>query len=151
MKFQIAKAGSSTQVTLRGSVMEGDVKTFADLYKVLPSGALVFDCEGLVFFNSLGVTAWMRFFQAIPTSTPLTFRNCPDQFVGHCEMFNNFLGHGIVESLIVAPHCDDCNHTERHLVKAPADFPKLRCPKCGGAPIIGYATGDALALLKKGR
>lgn len=89
--------------------------------------------------NSVGVKAWIKYFQALSTKgVQLRLLECSTAIVEQINLISNFTCGGSVESIYVPYCCGSCN-TELlglfktdDLKKINFQLPALKCSKCGG-------------------
>jgi hypothetical protein len=100
-------------------------------------------CKEIVRINSIGVKAWIQYFQkAEKNGTILKFLECSTAFVEQVNLISNFTCGGTVESVQVPFSCNDC-HSElsglfksEDLKKYQGKLPDLKCPKCDGTAVF---------------
>ena len=128
--------GTVLAVRLVGSIDENVV---FDKLIGTPPAALDVNCKEISRINSVGVKAWIKFFQSCQAKgTKLKFLECSTPIVEQINLISNFVCNGIVESVYVPFSCKKC-HTElvglfkaEDLKKMKLKLPFLKCNKCGG-------------------
>ncbi len=89
--------------------------------------------------NSVGVKAWIKYFQAAAAKgTKLRFIECSTAIVDQLNLVSNFSCGGVVESMYVPFSCSNCKSElmgcfkADDLKKIEFKIPELKCTKCGG-------------------
>lgn len=107
------------------------------------SGELVINCKGVPRINSVGVKAWIRYFQAASQKgVKLRFQECSTAIVEQMNLISNFICGGEVESIFVPFCCEDCKgelvglFKTADLKKINFELPELKCTKCGGKAVF---------------
>jgi hypothetical protein len=132
--------GSAVLVRLSGSIEES--VNFDQLIGP-PPAELIVSCKEVPRINSVGVKAWIKYFQgAQAKNTKLTFIECSTAIVEQINLISNFTCGGTVESIYVPFACTGCKSELVGLFKA-ADLkklnlqlPELKCSKCGGKAVF---------------
>ncbi len=128
--------GNILMVRLTGSIEES--VDFEQLLGTLPAEAQI-NCKEVPRINSVGVKAWIRFFQATQAKgTKLKFVECSTAIVQQINLISNFTAGGVVESIFVPFSCLACKSElvglfkSEDLKKLELKVPDLKCTKCGG-------------------
>jgi anti-anti-sigma regulatory factor len=128
--------GTALVIFLTGSIEES-----VDFSKIIgpPVPEMITNCKGITRINSIGVKAWIKYFQSAQQSgSKLTFIECSTAIVEQINLISNFLCGGSVESIFVPFSCTNCKSELVGLFKAEAikranmNIPPLKCSKCGG-------------------
>ena len=132
--------GGTLVVFLTGSIEEN-----VDLEKVIgpPSPQMQISCKGVTRINSIGVKAWIKYFQiAHQQGTQLMFYECSTAIVEQINLIFNFICGGTVDSIFVPFTCTNCKSELVGLFKCEAikkahfQIPPLKCSKCGGHAVF---------------
>lgn len=101
-----------------------------------PPAELVINTKGVTRINSVGVKAWIKFFQAAAAKgAKLTFTECSTAIVEQINLISNFTCGGVVESIYVPFSCEPCKKEMVALFKTDAlkaagfKFPEMKCDK----------------------
>lgn len=145
--------GNALVVRITGSIEEN--VNFDQLIGQPPAEMHV-NCKEIVRINSIGVKAWIKYFQtAEKNGTILKFQECSTAVVEQINLISNFTCGGSVESIYVPFSCNDCN-TELvglfktdDLQKYHGKLPDLKCSKCGGVAIFDDIPEEYLGFLKR--
>ncbi len=128
------------QVRLTGSIEES--VNFDQLIGP-PPAELTVNCKEVPRINSVGVKAWIRFFQgAQAKGTKLKFVECSTAIVEQINLISNFTCGGTVESIYVPFSCSNCKSElvglfkTADLKKLNLKLPDLKCSKCGGTAVF---------------
>ncbi len=128
--------GNVLLVRLAGSIEES--VNFDTLIGPVPAELHV-NCKEVPRINSVGVKAWIKFFQAATAKgTKLRFLECSTAIVEQINLISNFTCGGVVESLYVPFSCANCKSELVGLFKADDikklqfNLPDLKCSKCAG-------------------
>lgn len=132
--------GNALHVRLTGSIEES--VNFDQLIGQ-PAPEMVVNCKGVPRINSVGVKAWIKYFQAAASKgTKLKFVECSTAIVEQINLISNFTCGGEVESIFVPFSCETCKSelvglfkTET-LKKVEFSLPDLKCSKCGGKAVF---------------
>ncbi len=132
--------GSAVLVRLSGSVEES--VNFDQLIGP-PPAELIVSCKEIPRINSVGVKAWIKYFQtAQAKGTKLTFIECSTAIVEQINLISNFNCGGTIESIYVPFACTSCKSELVGLFKT-ADLkrlnlklPELKCSKCSGKAVF---------------
>lgn len=132
--------GDQTVVKISGSIEEN-----VDFEELIgkPNGSLVVNCKGIPRINSVGVKAWIKFFQSLTArGVQLRFEECSTAIVEQINLISNFTCGGEVVSIYVPFSCEQCK-TElvglfqvADLLKMGMEIPPLSCSKCGGEAVF---------------
>ena len=137
------QVGNILNVRLVGSIEES--VSFDQLvgYPSPPVTEMHVNCKGIPRINSVGVKAWIKFFQAIHAKgIKLKFLDCSTAIVEQMNFISNFRCGGEVVSLFVPFSCEKCHSELVGLFKADMikklqlKIPPLQCSKCGGRAIF---------------
>ncbi len=112
------------------------------------------NCKGILRINSMGVKAWIKYFQTCQKSgTKLNFSECSTAIVEQINLISNFTCGGTVESIYLPFSCLSCK-TElsglfktEDLKKMKMNLPTLKCTKCSGKAEFDDIPEDYLAFL----
>jgi anti-anti-sigma regulatory factor len=140
-------------IRLSGSIEES--ANFEKLIGAAPS-ELVVHSKDVPRINSVGVKAWIRYFQAAQQKgTKLRFIECSTAIVEQINLISNFTCGGTVESIYVPFACEKCR-TEliglfktEDLRKLAFNLPDLKCSKCGGRTVFDDIPEEYLGFLMK--
>jgi anti-anti-sigma regulatory factor len=132
--------GTALLVRLSGSVEES--VNFDQLIGP-PPAELIVSCKEIPRINSVGVKAWIKYFQSAQAKgTKLTFIECSTAIVEQINLISNFNCGGTVESIYVPFACSSCKSELVGLFKT-ADLkrlnlklPELKCSKCSGKAVF---------------
>lgn len=137
------QVGNILNIRLVGSIEESVV--FEELigYPGAPITELHVNCKGVPRINSVGVKAWIKFFQAVHArGMKVIFLECSTAIVEQMNFISNFRCGGEVSSLFVPFSCEKC-HSElvglfqtEMIKKLQLKIPPLKCSKCGGRAIF---------------
>jgi DNA-directed RNA polymerase subunit RPC12/RpoP len=95
-----------------------------------------FDFNQVNMINSCGIREWIKFLEKIPSSTNVTYNNCPQIIIEQINMVHGFFRQGASINSFYAPYfCESCDkevkvHLTADMVKN-RKAPKMECPKCG--------------------
>ena len=132
--------GNALLIRLSGSIEES--VNFDQLIGA-PPAELVVNCKEIPRINSVGVKAWIKYFQAAQAKgVKLRFAECSTAIVEQINLISNFVCGGVVESVYVPFACTGCK-TElvglfktEDLKKMAMNLPELKCTKCGGKAVF---------------
>lgn len=126
--------GSGISVRLSGSIEEN--VNFEQLIGGTPF-ELEVNCKEIVRINSLGVKAWIKYFQECKAKgTKLKFVECSTAIVEQMNLISNFACEGLVESIHVPFSCTACGSEfvglfkTDDLIHSEMVLPEVKCPKC---------------------
>jgi anti-anti-sigma regulatory factor/DNA-directed RNA polymerase subunit RPC12/RpoP len=132
--------GSALVVRLTGSIEES--VNFDQLIGP-PPGELWVNCKEIPRINSVGVKAWIKYFQSCQAKgTKLKFFECSTAIVEQINLISNFTCGGAVESIFVPFSCTGCKSELvglfkcEDLKKIQMKLPDLKCSKCGGKAVF---------------
>jgi anti-anti-sigma regulatory factor/DNA-directed RNA polymerase subunit RPC12/RpoP len=132
--------GSILVVRLAGSVEES--VNFDQLIGP-PPGELHVNVKEVPRINSVGVKAWIKYFQAAQSKgTKLKFVECSTAIVEQINLISNFTCGGQVESIYVPFSCSGCKSElvglfkTEDLKKLQLKLPEIKCNKCGGKAVF---------------
>lgn len=127
-------------VRLAGSIEES--VNFEQLIGPTP-GELHVYCKEVPRINSVGVKAWIKFFQGVRLKgTQLKYFECSTAIVEQINLISNFTCGGVVESVYVPFSCSNCKSElvglfkTEDLKKLGMKIPELKCSKCGGRALF---------------
>ena len=128
--------GNVLVVRLSGSIEES--VNFDQLIGPPPAELHVISKE-VPRINSVGVKAWIKYFQAAAAKgTKLRFIECSTAIVDQLNLISNFACGGVIESMYVPFSCTNCKSElmgcfkTDDLKKIGFKIPELKCTKCGG-------------------
>lgn len=134
LKIKPERAGTALVLKLEGEIDE----TF-DLTKLLPGypPEMQVNCRGVNRINSVGVKAWIGYFQKVPPVVKLSFTECSPAIVEQFNLIKNFKCSGEVISICVPFMCKKCAKNVINVFEVKAlqaskcALPPVKCP-CGG-------------------
>jgi anti-anti-sigma regulatory factor len=140
-------------VRLSGSIEES---TNFDQLIGPPPPQLVVNCKEVPRINSVGVKAWIKYFQGVTTQgTKLKFVECSTAIVEQINLISNFTCGGTVESIYVPFACQNCKSELVGLFKTAdlkqfgQDIPELKCTKCGGSAVFDDIPEEYFGFLER--
>lgn len=108
-----------------------------------PAAEMHVNCKEIPRINSVGVKAWIKYFQAAQQKgTKLKFLECSTAIVEQINLISNFVCGGTVESIYVPFSCTGCRSEliglfrVEDLRKLKLKLPELKCSKCGGKAVF---------------
>ncbi len=119
----------------------GSVEESANFDQLIgpPQPQMVIHCKEVPRINSVGVKAWIKYFQSCQTkNTQLKFIECSTAIVEQINLISNFTCGGSVESIYVPFACTSCKcelvglFKTEDLKKLQFKIPDFKCAKCGG-------------------
>ncbi len=129
--------GSGLLVRLVGSIEES---VSFDQVIGPPPAELEVNCKEVPRINSLGVKAWIKYFQECKNKgTRLKFVECSTAIVEQFNLISNFSSGGMIESIYLPFSCGSCASEFvglfkcEDLKKANFAIPEVKCPKCSNA------------------
>jgi anti-anti-sigma regulatory factor len=132
--------GTVLVVRLTGSIEES--VNFDQLVGAPPPELWV-NCKEIPRINSVGVKAWIKYFQgAQAKGCKLKFIECSTAIVEQINLISNFTCGGVVESIFVPFSCTGCKSELvglfkcEDLKKLQLKLPDLKCSKCGGKAVF---------------
>jgi anti-anti-sigma regulatory factor/DNA-directed RNA polymerase subunit RPC12/RpoP len=132
--------GSVLTVRLTGSIEE--TANFDQLVGA-PQTEMVINCKEIPRINSVGVKAWIKYFQTCQAKgTKLRFIECSTAIVEQINLISNFTCGGVVESIFVPFSCTSCKSEfvglfkTDDLKKLEMNLPDLKCPKCANKAVF---------------
>jgi anti-anti-sigma regulatory factor len=136
LKVEKEQKGETLILTITGDVVEGvDFATLID--KTAPDTVL--NCKGVTRLNSVGVKAWIGYFQKEwKQGTKFRFVECSPAVVEQINLIMNFSCGGTVESMYLPFSCVACKKNLAALFKvedlkrAGLKPPTIKCTHCGG-------------------
>ncbi len=135
--------GTVLHVRLVGSIEES--VNFDQLigYPAPPLVEMHVNCKGVPRINSVGVKAWIKYFQAVATrGIKVRFIECSTAIVEQMNFISNFRCGGEVDSMFVPFSCEKCHSELVGLFKSDMvkklqlKIPPLKCSKCGGRAVF---------------
>jgi len=130
--------GSVLVIKLDGSIDEN--VNFPELVGPVQAQEVHVNCKGIPRINSVGVKAWIKFFQGLADKgAKLVFKECSTAIVEQMNLISNFSCGGEVESIYVPFTCQGCGAELVGLFKTEAlkaskfEIPNLKCTKCATA------------------
>ncbi|HLE00444.1 MAG TPA: hypothetical protein VJB59_09300 [Bdellovibrionota bacterium] len=128
--------GNSLLVRLTGSIEES--VNFEQIIG-LTSPELIVNCRDVPRINSVGVKAWIKYFQSLQAKNiKMHFIECSTAIVEQINLISNFIPEGCVESIYVPFSCGTCKSElvglfkTEDLKKLEFKLPPLKCTKCSG-------------------
>lgn len=132
--------GNILAVRLAGSIEES--VNFDQLIGP-PAAEMHVNCKEIPRINSVGVKAWIKYFQGAQTKgSKLKFQECSTAIVEQINLISNFTCGGEVESIFVPFSCNNCKSELVGLFKTAdlkarnMEIPDLKCTKCGGTAVF---------------
>ena len=145
--------GNALHVRLSGAIEES--VDFDQLLGV-PPAELVVNCKEIPRINSVGVKAWIRYFQgAQAKGTKLKFTECSTAIVEQVNLISNFVCGGTVESIYIPFACTQCKaelvglFKTEDLKRNQLQIPDLKCTKCGGSAVFDDIPEEYLGFLTR--
>ncbi|HUP57615.1 MAG TPA: hypothetical protein VM598_09205 [Bdellovibrionota bacterium] len=145
--------GAALVVRLSGSIEEN--VNFEQLIGPPPSELHVV-CKEVTRINSVGVKAWIKYFQtAQQKGTKLRFQDCSTAIVEQVNLISNFTAGGAVDSIYVPFSCVGCKSELVGLFKAEDlkklqfNLPELKCSKCGNKAVFDDIPEEYFAFLMR--
>ncbi len=145
--------GNILSVRLIGSVEES--VNFEQLIGTTPAELHV-NCKEIPRINSVGVKAWIKFFQGVQAKgTKIKFLECSTAIVEQINLISNFTCGGTVESIYVPFSCTGCKSElvglfkTSDLRKLNSKIPDLKCAKCGGKVVFDDIPEEYFAFLDR--
>jgi DNA-directed RNA polymerase subunit RPC12/RpoP/anti-anti-sigma regulatory factor len=121
-----------------------------------PPAELHVNCKEVPRINSVGVKAWIRYFQAAQTKgTKLRFQECSTAIVEQINLISNFTCGGVVESIYVPFSCTNCKgelvglFKTDDLKKMQFNLPELKCSKCSSKAIFDDIPEEFFGFLQR--
>lgn len=114
-------------------------------------------CKEVSRINSIGVKAWIRFFQGYKNiGSKLFFYECSTAIVEQLNLVSNFDAGGKILSVFVPFACKSCSgemialFKVDDLVKGEFTLPELKCQKCAdGVAVFDDVEEEYFSFLKK--
>lgn len=145
--------GTALVVRLSGSIEES---VNFDTLIGPPPAELHINCKEVPRINSVGVKAWIKYFQAAASKgTKLVFLECSTAIVEQINLISNFTCGGTVESVYVPFSCTGCKSElvglfkTDDLKKLSLNLPELKCSKCGGKAVFDDIPEEYFAFLSR--
>jgi hypothetical protein len=145
--------GNLLSVRLMGSIEES--VNFDQLLGPPPPEMEV-NCKEIPRINSVGVKAWIKYFQACQAKgTKLRFKECSIAIVEQINLISNFTCGGTVVSLFVPFSCSTCKSElvglfkSEDLKKMGLNIPDLKCTKCNGKAIFDDIPEEFFSFLSR--
>ena len=138
--------------------MNGSIEESVDFQKLIgdPPPNLEINTKGVTRINSVGVKAWIKYFQAaVSKGTKLKFVECSTAIVEQINLISNFTCGGDVESIYVPFTSEDDNSelvglfTTKDLIKMNFEIPPLKNPKTGGKAVFDDIPEEYFGFLMK--
>lgn len=119
--------------------LEGVIDENFDFQKVLGgiSGKTLFiNCEKVKKINSIGVKAWISFFQDFNKVNEVTYQNMSIVLVEQLNSVMNFACGAKIESIMAPFMCPDCGHESSSqltvdFLRRSTTIADAKCPNCG--------------------
>ena len=151
----VVKEQNGDHLTVR---INGSIEESVDFEKLIgePPKKLTINTKGVSRINSVGVKAWIKYFQnAASKGTELTFVECSTAIVEQINLISNFTCGGRVESIFV-PFTSEDDNSELvglfkvdDLIKMNFDIPPLKNPKTGGKAVFDDIPEEYFGFLMK--
>lgn len=145
--------GNALIVRLAGSIEES--VNFDQLIGI-PPAELHVNCKEVPRINSVGVKAWIKYFQSCQAKgTILKFTDCSTAIVEQINLISNFICGGTVESIFVPFSCTGCKSElvglfkTDDLKKLNLNLPDLKCSKCSGKAVFDDIPEEYFAFLTR--
>ncbi len=145
--------GNALIVRLAGSIEES--VNFDQLIGA-PPAELHVNCKEVPRINSVGVKAWIKYFQSCQAKgTILKFTDCSTAIVEQINLISNFTCGGTVESIFVPFSCTGCKSELVGLFKTDdlrklnLNLPDLKCSKCSGKAVFDDIPEEYFAFLTR--
>ncbi len=143
--------GNLLLVRLTGSIEEN--VNFDQLIGIPPE-ELHIHCKEVPRINSIGVKAWIKYFQSVQAKgTKVKFMECSTAIVQQVNLISNFTPPGSVESIYVPFSCTHCKSelvglfASEELRKMKLKIPDLKCTKCGNKAVFDDIPEEYFAYL----
>jgi anti-anti-sigma regulatory factor len=108
-----------------------------------PPGEMVVNTKEVPRINSVGVKAWIKYFQSCQTKgTRLRFEECSTAIVEQVNLISNFVCSSCHSELVGLFRAED-------LVKMKFVMPELNCSKCGEKAIFDDIPEEFFGFLMK--
>ena len=153
LTYKMTFADGITTAALDGMIDERAGEVLREIRTQVKTPAMVFDCDGVTFINSIGVSVWIAHIKAF-SGLQLRFVNATYPFASHCLIIPDLAGGGRIDSLYVRYYCEHCDTGEYQLSLALRDdiakqgrFRVLPCMRCRRPLGPDPDDGDFLALL----
>ncbi|MBY0471890.1 hypothetical protein K2X30_12045 [bacterium] len=107
-----------------------------------PPAKLIVNCKEVARINSVGVKAWIKYFQSLQGKSKLRFQECSTAIVEQINLISNFLCGGGLDSIYVPFTCVSCKSQLvglfkiEDLKKMGMNVPELKCSKCGNKAVF---------------
>ena len=108
-----------------------------------PPAELHVNCKGVPRINSVGIKAWIKYFQSVEAKgTKIVFQECSTAIVEQINLISNFTCGGEVESIYIPFSCEHCKSELVGLFKTEVlkqiafKIPELKCSKCGSRAVF---------------
>src|SRR3954452_12657294 len=91
--------------------MAGTIDEYTNFEELIgpPASEFIVNCKEIPRINSVGVKAWIKYFQTCQASgTKLRFTECSTAIVEQVNLISNFTCGGVVESIFVPFSCTSC-------------------------------------------
>ena len=145
--------------------LQSDIDEFSKFDQIdLPvSARLIFDLEGVMRLNSMGLRTWIQWIRRLKKDTQIVFRKCPKIIMDQVNILDGFLPtDGVIESFFVPYECENCGAEEMklmergtHFVEGTADTKEgnlvpenCNCPACGAQMELGIFPNKYFRFLK---
>jgi anti-anti-sigma regulatory factor len=153
--LDIVKEQNGGILTVR---MTGSIEESVDFDKLIgsPPAELVVSTKGVNRINSVGVKAWIKYFQSVTQKgVKLRFIECSTAIVEQINLISNFTSGGEVESIYV-PFTSEDDHSElvglfkvSDLIKLNFEIPPLKNPKTGANAVFDDIPEEYFGFLMK--
>ncbi len=145
--------GNSLTIRLSGPIEES--VNFDELVGAVP-GELRIITKDVPRINSVGVKAWIKFFQGVSArGVKLVFAECSTAIVEQINLISNFTSGGSVESIYVPFACNQCKAELIGLFSCDAlkaaglEIPDVQCSKCPGKAVFDDIPEEYLGFLQR--
>jgi len=152
---KVVREGSGNSLTIRLSGPIEESVNFEEIVGAVP-GELRVITKDVPRINSVGVKAWIKFFQGVSVKgTKLVFAECSTAIVEQINLISNFTSGGRVESIYVPFACGQCKAELIGLFACDAlkasglEIPDLQCSKCPGKAVFDDIPEEYLGFLQR--
>jgi hypothetical protein len=153
--LSVAKENNGNVLTIRLSGPIEESVNFEGLVGAV-SGELRVITKDVPRINSVGVKAWIKFFQSLTAKgVKLVFSECSTAIVEQVNLISNFTAGGRVESIYVPFACGQCKSELIGLFTCDAlkasglEIPDLQCSKCPGKAVFDDIPEEYLGFLQR--
>ncbi len=153
--LDVVKEQNGDILTVR---LSGSIEESVDFQKLIgdPPPNLVINSKSVTRINSVGVKAWIKYFQtAASKGSKIKFIECSTAIVEQINLISNFTCGGDVESIYV-PFTSEDDNSElvglfkvEDLIKMNFEVPPLKNPKTGGKAVFDDIAEEYFGFLMK--